>query len=50
MAEGWILYTVCIIVVGARVFTQLKITQQFGTGDIVMIAALVRSDQDNPFN
>jgi hypothetical protein len=41
MAEGWTLYTLCVVVVGARVFTQLKLTRQFGIGDIVMIVALV---------
>jgi hypothetical protein len=41
MAEGWTLYTVSAIVVGLRVFTQLRITRQFGIGDIVMIGALV---------
>jgi hypothetical protein len=41
MAEGWTLYTLCTLVVAARVFTQVKITRNFGTGDIVMIAALV---------
>ncbi len=41
MAEGWTLYTLCTFVVAARVFTQIKLTQNFGTGDIVMIGALV---------
>ena len=41
MAEGWTLYTLCTLVVAARVFTQVKLTRNFGTGDIVMIAALV---------
>jgi len=48
MAEGWTLYTFSAIVVGLRVFTQLRITRQFGTGDIVMIAALVSSSQSFP--
>jgi hypothetical protein len=42
MAEGWTLYTLSAVIVGARVFTQLRLTRQFGIGDIVMIAALVR--------
>ena len=41
MAEGWTLYTLAAVVVGLRVFAQLKFTRQFGVGDIVMIAALV---------
>jgi hypothetical protein len=41
MAEGWTLYTLCTLVVAARVFTQIKITRNFGTGDIVMVGALV---------
>jgi hypothetical protein len=41
MAEGWILYTLSAAVIGLRVYTQLKITRQFGIGDVVMIAALV---------
>jgi hypothetical protein len=43
MAEGWTLYTISAIVVGLRVFTQLKLTRQFGVGDVVMIGALVRN-------
>ena len=41
MAEGWTLYTLAAVVVGLRVFTQLKFTRQFGIGDVVMICALV---------
>jgi hypothetical protein len=41
MAEGWTLYSLSAIVVGLRVFTQLKVTRQFGIGDIVMVGALV---------
>lgn len=41
MAEGWTLYTLSAMVIGARVFTQLRLTRQFGIGDIVMIGALV---------
>jgi hypothetical protein len=43
MGEGWTLYTLSATVVGLRVFTQLKITRQFGIGDVVMIGALVRN-------
>jgi hypothetical protein len=45
MAEGWTLYTFCTFIVVARVFTQIKLTQNFGTGDIVMIGALVSRPQ-----
>lgn len=41
MAEGWTLYAFSGLIIGLRVFTQVRITQQFGTGDIVMIAAWV---------
>jgi hypothetical protein len=41
MAAGWTFYTISALVVGARVFTQVKFTRQFGVGDIVMLAALV---------
>jgi hypothetical protein len=44
MAEGWILYAISSIVVAARVYTQLRLTRQFGVGDIVMIAALVSNE------
>ena len=43
MAEGWTLYALAAVVVGLRVFTQLKITRQFGIGDVVMIGALVHN-------
>jgi hypothetical protein len=43
MAEGWTLYTLYTVVVAARVFTQIKLTRNFGAGDIVMIGALVSS-------
>jgi hypothetical protein len=39
MGEGWTLYTLCTIVVAARVYTQVRLTQQFGAGDVVMIGA-----------
>lgn len=48
MAEGWTLYTLCTLIVAARVFTQIKITRNFGTGDIVMIAALVSRPPKDP--
>jgi hypothetical protein len=32
------------------VFTQVRITQQFGTGDIVMIGALVSNDSKHRFS
>jgi hypothetical protein len=42
LATCWSLYAIAGIIVGLRVLTQVKITRQFGLGDIVMIAALVR--------
>ena len=41
MAEGWTLYAFSTLVIAARVYTQVRLTRQFGTGDIVMIGALV---------
>jgi hypothetical protein len=42
LATCWTLYGIAGIVVLMRVYTQLKITRQFGIGDSIMIGALVR--------
>ena len=41
LAACWTLYSIAGVVVLMRVYTQLKITRQFGIGDSVMILALV---------
>jgi hypothetical protein len=41
LAACWTLYNIAGVVVLMRVYTQLKITRQFGIGDSVMILALV---------
>jgi hypothetical protein len=41
MAEGWTLYAFSTLVIAARVYTQVRLTRQFGIGDVVMIGALV---------
>lgn len=41
LAACWTLYGIAGVVVLLRVYTQLKITRQFGIGDSVMILALV---------
>jgi len=38
----WTLYSIAGLVVVGRVYTQLRISQQFGIGDILMIFAVVR--------
>jgi hypothetical protein len=50
MGEGWTLYTLCTIVVAARVYTQVRLTQQFGAGDVVMIGAWVGHDSKPHFS
>ena len=42
LAACWTLYGIAGVVVLMRVYTQLKITRQFGIGDSIMILALVR--------
>ena len=41
LAACWTLYSIAGVVVLMRIYTQLKITRQFGIGDSVMILALV---------
>ncbi|CZR65028.1 related to integral membrane protein PTH11 [Phialocephala subalpina] len=41
LATGWTLYGLAGVVVGMRIFTQVKISRQFGLGDIVMLLALM---------
>ena len=42
LATVWTLYAISLIVVALRIYTQVKVTQQFGIGDIVMMLATVR--------
>ncbi|KAF8849911.1 hypothetical protein BDZ45DRAFT_603606 [Acephala macrosclerotiorum] len=41
LATGWTLYGLAGVIVGMRIFTQVKISRQFGLGDIMMLAALM---------
>jgi hypothetical protein len=41
LATCWTLYTIAGLVVAARVYTQAKVTRQFGIGDIFMLGAVV---------
>lgn len=41
LGTGWTLYTISAAIVAARCYTQLKITHQFGVGDVIMISAVV---------
>ena len=41
LAACWALYAIAGVVVSLRVYTQLRITRQFGLGDTIMVVALV---------
>ena len=41
LATCWTLYGIAGAIVGMRVFTQVKVTRNFGIGDIIMMGAMV---------
>ena len=41
MRTIWVLYGIAIVIVGVRLYTQLKVTRQLGLGDALMTLSVV---------
>jgi len=41
LATCWTLYGIAGAIVGARIYSQLRVTRQFGVGDVIMVGSVV---------